>query len=445
MAEGQDHADGPGARLSSATRRSAGERGARQIAGERGARRIAGERGARRIEIVDALRAFALAGILQVNIQSFVWGTGDPLGYFASPPTALDAFVHVAIGTLVSIKFMSIFAFLFGVGFALQWRALKRRAATIAIARYAYRRRLLFLLALGLAHGVLLYHGDILAFYALAGFVLLLLAAEARAARLAASVRAAWWLFAGWSAAWLALTEAARLATPADDAAQVPASALARFALYTHGSYADQLAARVGDYAEVLLSMIGFATPQIAALFLLGALAGRLGWLAHPERHRRVWRAATWIGLAAVPFSALGAWLNFVAMRDAPGDPGSIGYALQLAGSPMACLYVALFVRWRARLAHAIAWLAPAGRMPLTNYLAQSAAMALALSGWGFGLGAMLSRAELALAALAIVALQLVASRAWVARFGQGPLEAAWRAWTYRGLSAASTFSHTPR
>ncbi len=400
--------------------------------------------GARRIELLDALRAFALAGILQVNIQSFAWGAGDPLGYFATSPTAADALVHLAIGTLVSTKFMSIFAFLFGVGFALQWRGLLRRAGSVDAARRAYRRRLLFLLAVGLAHGALLYFGDILAFYALCGFVLLLFA-QARPAPLARTTRNAWLAFAGWSIAWTALAESARMALPADEATQVPASALARLALYTRGGFADQLVARVSDFGEGLLSMIAFATPQIVALFLLGALAGRLGWLSHPERHPRVWRAALWIGTAAIPFSAAGAWLNYVAIRDAPGDPGSLGYALQLAGSPMACLYVALFVRQRARLARALAWLAPAGRMPLTNYLAQSVAMGWLLSGWGLELGAELSRAQLALLGLALVALQLVASRAWIARFGQGPVEALWRAWTYRGLSTASTFSQTPR
>lgn len=400
---------------------------------------------ARRIELVDALRAFALAGILQVNLQSFVWGAGDPLGYFAAPPSAVDAYVHLLIGTFVSTKFMSIFAFLFGVSFALQWRSLRRRAASIDAAYRSYLRRLAFLLAIGLAHGALLYYGDILAFYALCGFFLLLYA-QARPARFARAVRNTWIFFALWSLAWIALGESARDAMPADDdVAQITASALAHFATYTQGGYAAQLFARIGDYGYALLSAIGFSAPQVIALFMLGALAGRLGWLSHPDRHPRVWRAALCIGAAAFPFAAAGAWLNFVAQRDTPGDPGLIGYALQLAGSLTACLYVALFVRHRERIRAAIAWLASAGRMPLTNYLLQSVAMGVLLSGWGLGLGAELTRAQLALLGFALVALQLVASRAWIARFGQGPFEAAWRAWTYRGLSSASTFSQTPR
>lgn len=387
-----------------------------------------------RIDLVDALRAFALAGILQVNIQSFVWGAGDPLGYFAAPPALADTVVYLLIGTFVSIKFLSIFAFLFGVGFALQWRSLRRRFAA-AEAHRVYRRRLRFLLLLGLGHGLLLYHGDILAAYALAGMVLLRYA-QARPATLLRAARRWWIAFALVITASTALFEWMWRAFPVeDDATALPDWVLEQFDTYTRGGWFDQVGARLADYLDVLMSTLLLGLPQIVALFLLGAVAGRLGWLARPSRYPRLWERATWIGAAALPAAAAGAWLNFVALRDAPGDPGVLGYAIQCAGSLAACLYVAAFVRLRERPAMraAIAWLAPAGRMPLTNYLTQSLAMGLLLSGWGFGLGAVLDRAELALLALAIVAVQLAASRAWIRRFGQGPVEALWRRAIYGG------------
>jgi uncharacterized protein len=385
-----------------------------------------------RIEVVDALRAFALAGILQVNVQSFVWGAGDPLGFFIEPPGVADTVVYLLIATLVSSKFLSIFAFLFGVGFALQWRSLRRRLPPQA-ARAVYRRRLVFLLALGLAHGVLLYYGDILASYALVGLLLLLHAQQRPAALVVAASR--WWLgFALLTVASTAAFEALRWAFPlADDRSRVPEWALEQLAVYTEGGFLEQIGPRIADYRSVLGSIALLGVPQFMALFLLGALAGRLGWLARPQRHSRVWRAATWIGLAALPLAATGAWLNFETMRDSPGDPVAVGYALQNLGSLVACLYVAAFVtRQRQPAMHRlIVWLAPAGRMPLTNYIAQSILMGLLLSGWGFGLGAALGRAELALLALAIVAVQIVVSRAWIARFGHGPLEALWHRATY--------------
>ncbi len=392
-----------------------------------------------RIEAVDALRAFALAGILQVNIQSFVWGAGDPLGFFGQPPSALDAAVYLLIATFVSSKFLSIFAFLFGVGFAMQWRSLRRRRSA-ADARIAYRRRLRFLLALGLAHGALLYYGDILASYALVGLLLLRYAGQRPAAMVDSARR--WWLgYALFVIASTVLFERLRQAFPAaDDPAQVPDGAIERLAVYTQDGYAAQVAPRIADYWSVLGSTALLGVPQLMALFLLGAIAGRLGWLARPQRHPHVWRAAVRIGLAALPFAAAGAWINFVTMRDSPGDPTSVGYALQSIGALAASLYVAAFVRsaQRPTMRPFIRWLAPAGRMPLTNYVAQSFVMGLLLSGWGLGLGAALSRAELALLALAIVAVQIVASRAWIARFGQGPLEAMWRRATYGKVAVAA-------
>jgi len=385
-----------------------------------------------RLEVVDALRAFALAGILQVNIQSFVWGAGDPLGFFAGPPGLADTVVYLLVGTLVSTKFLSIFAFLFGFGMALQWRSLRRRNSADK-ARVAYRRRLWFLLLLGLAHGALLYFGEILAAYALVGF-LLLRYAHARPSALVAAARA-WWLgFALLTVVSTAAFEWLRLAAaPEGDPAQVPAWALERWVVYTQGSYLEQIGARVADYLSILGTMALLAVPQIMGLFLLGLIAGRLGWLARPQRHWRLWRAAAWIGAAALPFAFAGAWLNFVCLRDSPGDPATVGYALQNVGALVACLYVALFIRLQRRppMRRLVTWLAPAGRMPLTNYIAQSIVMGLLLSGWGLGLGASLGRAELALLALAIVAVQISASRAWIGRFGQGPLEALWRRATY--------------
>lgn len=388
----------------------------------------------RRIELVDALRAFALAGILQVNIQSFSWGAGDSLGYFIEAPGAADTAVHLLVGTFVATKFISIFAFLFGFGAALQMRSIRRLCGgDLEAAKAVYRRRLGFLLALGALHGVFLYFGDILAFYALAGFVLVLYM-DRRPAALARATRNWWIAFAIVNVALTVFVEALRRALPSDvDAALLPPEVVDKFIVFTEGDYRSQLAARAADFVYIVGVMGVFAAPQIVGLFLLGHLAARLGWIAHPDRHPRVWRAAFAIGTAAAPLAAAGAWLDYESMLNSPGDPSPIGFGLQTFGSLLACLYVAAIVRWRqtAPLAAAIRWLAPAGRMPLTNYLLQSLAMGVLLSGWGLGLGAVLGKAELALLAAAIVAVQLVASRAWIARFGQGPLEALWRRATY--------------
>jgi uncharacterized protein len=76
---------------------------------------------------------------------------------------------------------------------------------------------------------------------------------------------------------------------------------------------------------------------------------------------------------------------------------------------------------------------ATAGRMALTNYLMQIAALDVIFSGYGAGVGTIRPVVGLACAALAFV-LQTAFSVAWLARFRYGPAEWAWRSITYNRL-----------
>ncbi len=401
------------------------------------------QRGTPRVALIDALRAFALFGILQVNILSYLWGVGG-LTVFTEPPTQGDRAIYLLVATFLSTKFLSLFAFLFGHGFAVQMKSL-RRAAWItqdaeASARRSYRRRLWFLLALGVLHGVFVYFGDILTAYAVCAFVLLLYA-QSRPATLAAHARN-WFIgYALLSLALLLLAAGAATTVPAAQAADVPPELLARFLTAAQGSYLDFVWVNAFDYLEVTLLSVTLALPYIVGLFVLGALAGRLGWLTQPQRHPQVWRRARQIGWTALPVAAAGGWLTLQAQIQTPGDPSVLGFTLTSLSFPLAALYLAWTVRAHARgaLDGVVAWIAPAGRMPLTNYLLQSVAMGGLLSGWGLGWGAGLGVAQLSALALLIVLAQIAASRIWMRRFQQGPVEALWRRATYRGNGAGGT------
>jgi uncharacterized protein len=386
-----------------------------------------------RLELIDALRAVALFGILQVNIQSFTWGAGDPLGYFNAPPSTADTLAYLLVASFVSTKFIGLFSFLFGFGFALQLRSLRRVHTDLADAKRTYRRRLWFLLAIGIAHGILLYFGDVLTAYAICGFILAAYAG-ARPARLARAARSWWIAFAVIAVLMIGLMHIGlRAVGPPADPAQIPPETRAVFALYSTGSYLEQLPQRAQDYIGVMLASLFLGLPMIVALFLTGTLAARLGWLAHPARHPHLWRNARRIGVAGLVVAAAGAWLNFQSVTTTPAYPAMSGVLLMLFGVSTLALYLALVMRWRdaAPMRAIVVWLAPAGRMPLTNYLMQSVLMGALLSGWGLGWGATLSHASLALLALTIVFVQVLASRAWIARFGTGPMEALWRRATY--------------
>ena len=77
-----------------------------------------------------------------------------------------------------------------------------------------------------------------------------------------------------------------------------------------------------------------------------------------------------------------------------------------------------------------LGWLAPAGRMALTNYIGQSVLGTLFFYGYGLGYWGM-PRAQQVLYVLAVFALQVALSRWWLARFRFGPLEWLWRWATY--------------
>lgn len=376
----------------------------------------------RRDERIDALRGFALLGILLVNIQSFLWGGSNPVGYLEQDASTADRVVFFVTAAFVNLKFMPLFALLFGAGFSL---LLARLQETTPFPRAVFRRRMLFLFAFGVLHGVFFYYGDITHMYALAGMVLLL-----HADRSPAELRGPlilWWL--GALALMLLLVWGARgnVPPPAVAAAEVADN----FAVFTGAGYLGQLPTRIVLFADIVLAnLIGL--PLTVALMLTGMLAHRSRWLT--QRAPGAWRWALALGfLPGLPAAvAYGAVLLAEAEAHGLGAYSVVAGIPGVLSVPLAFAYAALFLT-RAPDG-LVRLLAAPGRMPLTNYLAQSVAMGALLSGWGLALGERLGYTETALLALAIFAAQVLVSRWWLAHRRQGPLEALWRAWTYRGM-----------
>ncbi|TCP57404.1 putative membrane protein YeiB [Tamaricihabitans halophyticus] len=115
-------------------------------------------RPANRIIALDALRGFALCGIIFINIPQ----TMDMLAVAANAPDGLRLFV--------SGRFYPIFCLLFGIGFGIFLASAMRRTAN---PRALLVRRLLMLTALGGLHH-LLQPGEVLLWYGLTGLLVLL-------------------------------------------------------------------------------------------------------------------------------------------------------------------------------------------------------------------------------------------------------------------------------
>ncbi len=118
-----------------------------------------------RIESVDALRGFALLGILIANVP-YAGFAGD----MDVVSGALDSPLTFLFHLLIDKKFITIFSILFGFGFSIQ---MKRAASkNIDFTRY-FAIRMLLLFVIGSLHTYILWNGDIIRAYALGGIFLL--------------------------------------------------------------------------------------------------------------------------------------------------------------------------------------------------------------------------------------------------------------------------------
>src|SRR5688572_18009391 len=112
-----------------------------------------------RIDVLDVLRGFALFGVLLANVVWFFSGFGDLTTEEVSrlPTIVLDPAVLELETFFVVNKFITIFSFLFGVGFALQMRCAND---SVAPADRLYLRRMSWLFLFGAAHAFLVWYGD---------------------------------------------------------------------------------------------------------------------------------------------------------------------------------------------------------------------------------------------------------------------------------------------
>jgi uncharacterized protein len=124
-----------------------------------------------RIVFIDVLRGMALFGILAANMRAFF----APLDIYDNIrllfPGHLDTAAQFFVDAFIQGKFVTIFSFLFGLGFAMQMSRAEARGVRFL---GFYPRRLLALALFGVIHGLLIWGGDILLTYSLSGAILLL-------------------------------------------------------------------------------------------------------------------------------------------------------------------------------------------------------------------------------------------------------------------------------
>jgi uncharacterized protein len=390
--------------------------------------------------VIDALRGFALCGILVMNIEFFSRPLqGIALGFDRSL-SGMDYDVAWWVMALVQGKFWILFSLLFGAGLALMSERAEQHAAPFERIQI---RRLGWLLVIGLIHAVLIWAGDILVFYAIGGFALLLMVRSVSVGLLwklglvlyVAPLGLLWLGVGAMQLAALdpgAAQELAQEMTNARDQLQADGDRAAL--VYASGSLLDATRQRFADAAMQYGWLPGFF-PTLLGVFLLGAWSVRSGVLTNARAHTVLWRRLLLIG--GVPGL-------LVALHAMPvltvSDPMSLQVDAAWATTQMSVASLMLSLAYASGLLllmggpwpMLVGWLAPMGRMALSNYLLQSLCFSLLFYGYGLGLWSQISRVDQLLIVAAYLVLQIAWSRYWMARFRHGPVEWIWRALTYR-------------
>lgn len=386
-----------------------------------------------RIEILDVLRGLAVGGILIGNMQWFSGYGMMPASLAANSPLA-DQITNFLVHFFVEGKFYSIFSFLFGFGFALQIARAEERGDLKAS---LFKRRLFWLLVIGLLHAYLLWAGDILSIYAVMGFLLVLFRKKSNGALLKwafalltipiLSYILLYILFVSFAPPEVAATiESAKVNSWNNAVQTVPNSGF--FSILTDYN----LNYIVGRYMGLILQM---RLPKILAMFLLGFYAYRRGYFQNLESHQPFIRKVLIYGLVLglvgnIAFAAL-AGQEAVIPPTTAGIVGVITYAFGVPA--LAFFFIASVAQlWqKAAWRKMLAFLAPVGRMALTNYLLQTIICVIIFYGYGFGQFAKFGALASTLIALAIFLFQIIISAFWFKYFAYGPMEWIWRQLTY--------------
>ena len=125
-----------------------------------------------RIKSIDAIRGFALLGILMMNIPGFGMNWDFWYTIFTGPRSGYDYLTMEGVSVFFEGTMRGLFSMLFGAGMVLFMMNKKEAPGQASVAVYYYRR-LLWLVFFGLVNAfVILWQGDILFFYGLYGMIL---------------------------------------------------------------------------------------------------------------------------------------------------------------------------------------------------------------------------------------------------------------------------------
>ncbi|CAM8018061.1 DUF418 domain-containing protein [Lelliottia nimipressuralis] len=375
---------------------------------------------------LDFVRGVAILGILLLNIAAF----GLPKAAYLNPAwygdiTRSDAWTWAILDLFAQVKFLTLFALLFGAGLQL---LLKRGKRWI-------QSRLTLLVLLGFIHGLFFWDGDILLAYGLVGLICWRMIRDAHDVKNLFNTGAILYLIGIGVLLLLGM-----ISGGATNRSWIPDAANLQYEQFWKlkggveaiSNRADML----GDNLIALGAQYGW---QLAGMMLMGAALMRTGWLKGEfslAHYRRTGCALVLTGViinlpAIVAQWMLGwdyRWCAFLlqAPRELSAPFQTIGYAALIYG-----LWPQM-VRFRL-----VAAVACVGRMALSNYLLQNLICTTLF--YHFGLFMKFDRLHLLAFVIPVWTVNLVFSVIWLRFFRQGPLEWLWRQLTARAAGVSLT------
>ena len=386
-----------------------------------------------RLQSLDIIRGVALLGILLMNIQAFAMvfsAYGNPVSF--GDISGINYYVYYFCHLFADQKFMTIFSLLFGTGILLMADNINNKQGNATKIHY---KRMLFLAIFGLAHGYLLWFGDILFGYALAGMVAYLM--RERSAKqlfswglILISLCSALILLAGLSLPYWEQSDLdTMLATWAPSQEVIDNDILAN-----QSSWLGQMEQRHlmsnKMHGNIMLYLL-----RVVGLMLIGMACYKVNFFGNAVTKKTLAYsgiAAFVIGLTII---AYGNTLNFASGWQL--ESMFIGFQYNYWGSlAVAYSYLAfLIIFCRSQVLTSVKTaLANVGKMALSNYLMQSIICGFIFYGWGLGYYASVDRAEQLLVVIVIWLFQLLFSSLWLQHFRFGPFEWLWRSLTYSQL-----------
>lgn len=380
----------------------------------------------------DLARGGMLLLIALANVHLFIYGQPTGVRGYPRDVSGVDQVVVLIQMTVVDGRAYPLFGLLFGYGVVqLAWRRAAAGQPQPAVTRLV-RRRGGWMILIGMAHGVLLWPGDIVSAYGLLAVVL-------------AGV-----LVAGSEATLVAITAAGvGLTTALSAFSGFPAQGGQAF--LPSVAITDPLGALVTRCGEWLLTGLLGQTLVVFASVTAGAWAARRRLLDEPERHARllVWVASVGLATAVVaglPLALMAAqiWTNPpMGAVLAAGSLHALGGYIGGAGYAAMFGLVAIRMGRRGHRGPISEAMVACGQRSLSCYLAQSIAFAMLLPAWTLGLGLHAQLWQTALVGLGTWLVILFV--AWLsAKAGyRGPAEILLRRLTY-GRRAADTGPRPP-